>query len=56
MHKYKCTICHENTAHKYMPMKQWELNDSILCGRCYSRKIHEYYPGKHKKINRIDKN
>ncbi len=37
-----------------MPMKQWGLNEnSILCSKCYSRKLHEYYPGRHKKINKI---
>ncbi|MCY3854647.1 MAG: hypothetical protein OXF28_04230 [Thaumarchaeota archaeon] len=54
MRKYKCKICQEDTIYKYVPMKQWKLDvDCILCGKCYSRRIHEYYPGKHKKINKI---
>lgn len=31
-------------------MKQWNI-EGPLCGKCYSKKIFEYYPGKHVRVD-----
>ena len=36
---------------RYNPMREW-LIEGVLCGDCYSKKLSEYYPGYHKKINK----
>jgi hypothetical protein len=49
----KCALCNGKIIHKYLPMKDWGVS-GFLCGTCYSKKIFEYYPGKHVRVN-LDK-
>jgi len=49
--KLKCAICSEEVSMRYNPMREW-LIEGVLCGDCYSKKLSEYYPGIHKKINK----
>ncbi len=49
--KLKCAICSEDVSMRYNPMREW-LIEGVLCGDCYSKKLSEYYPGYHKKINK----
>jgi len=34
-------------------MNDWKIN-GLLCGKCYSKKIFEHYPGKHVRVNLSD--
>ncbi len=36
---------------RFNPMKEWAI-DGVLCGDCYSKKLSEFYPGKHSQINK----
>ena len=49
--KVKCTICEDTVKISYRPMKEWSL-EGVLCGKCYSKKIAEFYPGKHIRVNK----
>ncbi|MDH3191787.1 MAG: hypothetical protein OEM18_03775 [Nitrosopumilus sp.] len=49
--KEKCTICSEKLDLQYNPMEEWKVKGP-LCGDCYSKKLHEYYPGDHVRVNR----
>jgi len=49
--KEKCTICSEKLDLQYNPMEEWKVKGP-LCGNCYSKKLHEYYPGDHVRVNR----
>ncbi|MGQ0375904.1 MAG: hypothetical protein ACT4OW_00150 [Nitrososphaerota archaeon] len=51
--EYKCVICGKEMDQKYLPMKEWKM-DGFMCGKCYSKKIFEYYPGKHVRVNTSD--
>ena len=42
----KCKICGGDVVRNYMPMREWGI-DGPICGRCYSAKIYEHYPGEH---------
>ena len=46
----KCTLCDESIDHGYVSMKEWGI-DGHLCGKCYSKKIAEFYPGKHERVD-----
>ena len=46
----KCTLCDASIDHEYVPMKEWKI-DGPLCGKCYSKKISEFYPGDHERVN-----
>lgn len=35
---------------KYQPMEQWKT-EGPLCGKCYSKKLSDYYPGDHVRVN-----
>ncbi|MDH3610816.1 MAG: hypothetical protein OEM79_03530 [Nitrosopumilus sp.] len=48
--KHKCTICNEETTLHYNPMPEWSI-DGELCGDCYSKKLAEFYPGEHTRVN-----
>jgi hypothetical protein len=48
--KEKCTICNEKIQLRYKPMEEWEIKGT-MCGKCYSKKVHEYYPGDHTRVN-----
>lgn len=48
--KEKCTICNNLIEKRFNPMKEWHI-EGPLCGKCYSKKIDEYYPGEHTRVN-----
>ena len=49
--KDKCIICSEKIDLYYNSMKEWKIEGS-LCGKCYSKKLHEHYPGEHVRVNK----
>lgn len=50
----KCSLCNGLIKTKYFPMETWKIS-GILCGNCYSKKISEYYPGEHVRVDLSDK-
>ena len=34
---------------KFMPMLEWKIKGP-LCGKCYSKMIHDHYPGDHVRL------
>ena len=46
----KCALCDVNIEVVYVPMKEWNV-DGRLCGKCYSKKISEFYPGDHVRVD-----
>ncbi len=46
----KCALCDASIEHPYIPMKEWGI-DGHLCGKCYSKKLSEFYPGDHERVN-----
>jgi|TARA_B100000809_G_scaffold188575_1_gene186958 hypothetical protein len=49
--KDKCVICSEKIQLRYNPMEEWGMEGSI-CGKCYSKKLSEHYPGEHVRVNK----
>ena len=49
----KCVLCNDSVETKYSPMEEWKI-DGVLCGKCYSKKISEFYPGEHVRVNLSD--
>ena len=49
--KEKCAICSEEISMHFRPMKEWSI-DGVLCGDCYSKKLGEFYPGDHTRVNK----
>ena len=49
--KEKCSICNDEITLKFNPMDEWKIKGP-LCGKCYSKQIHEYYPGDHIRVNK----
>ncbi|MGB0855719.1 MAG: hypothetical protein ACPGQP_01650 [Nitrosopumilus sp.] len=49
--KDKCAICSEKIQLRFNPMDEWRI-DGALCGNCYSKKIKDYYPGEHVRVNK----
>ena len=49
----KCVLCNSKVEVKYRPMDEWKI-DGLLCGKCYSKKISEFYPGEHVRVNLTD--
>ncbi len=49
--KEKCAVCSEEIQHRYRPMEEWNMEGAI-CGKCYSKKLGEYYPGEHVRVNK----
>ena len=49
--KGKCAICSGEIKNPFNPMKEWGI-DGMLCGDCYSKQLHEYYPGDHVRVNK----
>lgn len=49
--KNKCAICSEEISMRFNPMKEWSI-DGTLCGDCYSKKLGEFYPGDHTRVNK----
>jgi len=48
-----CVLCKVPVKIKYSPMEEWKI-EGILCGKCYSKKISEFYPGEHVRVNLSD--
>ena len=46
----KCTLCNKNMEYTYKPMKEWKI-DGTLCGECYSKKLSDFYPGDHARVD-----
>ena len=46
----KCAVCGGDMDSPYLPMKEWSI-DGHLCGKCYSKKLSEFYPGDHERVN-----
>ncbi len=49
--KDKCVICSEEIELHYKSMEEWKI-EGVLCGKCYSKKISEHYPGEHVRVNK----
>ncbi len=49
--KEKCAICNEKIQLHYKSMDEWGIEGSI-CGKCYSKKLGEHYPGEHVRVNK----
>lgn len=49
--KEKCTICSAEMEMRFNPMKEWKI-DGQICGDCYSKKLHDHYPGEHVRVNK----
>jgi len=46
----KCALCDASISFTYLPMKEWSI-DGFLCSKCYSKKLSEFYPGDHERVN-----
>ncbi|MDH3516829.1 MAG: hypothetical protein OEW86_11725 [Nitrosopumilus sp.] len=49
--KDKCVICSEKVQLHFRAMDEWGI-EGTLCGKCYSKKLDEYYPGEHIRVNK----
>ena len=49
--KEKCTICSELIELHFKAMEEWKI-EGTLCGKCYSKKLSEHYPGEHVRVNK----
>jgi len=49
--KDKCVICSEKVQLHFRAMNEWGI-EGTLCGKCYSKKLNEYYPGDHIRVNK----
>ena len=49
--KEKCAICSDTIGLHYKPMEEWKI-DGTLCGKCYSKKVNDHYPGEHVRVNK----
>ncbi len=49
--KESCIICGEKIELHYKPMEEWGI-EGTLCGKCYSKKLGEHYPGEHVRVNK----
>jgi hypothetical protein len=49
--KEKCAICSESIELHFKAMEEWKI-DGTLCGKCYSKKLGEHYPGEHVRVNK----
>jgi len=50
MSKDNCAICSEKIEIPFKAMEEWKI-EGLLCG-CYSKKLHEHYPGEHVRVNK----
>ena len=50
MDSEKCVVCDGDIEQKYLPMEEWGI-DGYLCSKCYSKKLSEFYPGDHERVN-----
>ena len=46
----KCKACNGSIEQKFFPMEGWNI-EGPLCGKCYSEKIAEFYPGEHVRVD-----
>ena len=46
----KCVVCNGKIELRYNPMEEWGIKGT-MCGKCYSKKVHEFYPGEHTRVN-----
>ena len=46
----KCKTCNGPVEQKFMPMEEWGM-EGPMCGKCYSKKIGEHYPGEHVRVD-----
>jgi len=51
MSKDNCAICSGKIELPFKAMKEWEI-EGLLCGKCYSKKLSEFYPGEHIRVNK----
>ena len=49
--KEKCSVCHGKIQQSYNPMEEWGI-EGTMCGKCYSKRVHEHYPGEHIRVNK----
>ncbi len=49
--KDKCVICSELLELHFKAMEEWGI-EGTLCGKCYSKKLNEHYPGEHVRVNK----
>jgi|TARA_Y100000294_G_scaffold151813_1_gene149823 hypothetical protein len=49
----RCVSCNGIIKTVFAPMKQWKI-EGRLCGECYSKKISEFYPGEHVRVDSTD--
>ena len=49
--KEKCSVCDGKIQQRYNPMEEWEI-EGTMCGKCYSKRVHEHYPGEHIRVNK----
>nr|AIE99900.1 hypothetical protein [uncultured marine thaumarchaeote KM3_125_A06] len=54
MNPEKCVLCDDEIEHPYLPMEEWKI-DGHLCGKCYSKKLSEFYPGDHVRVDLSEK-
>ena len=50
----KCVLCNGIIKTNYVPMKQWKIEGKI-CGKCYTKKLSEFYPGEHVRVDLSDR-
>jgi len=50
----KCALCDGEIDHPYLAMEEWDI-DGRLCGKCYSKKLSEFYPGDHERVDLSEK-
>ena len=50
MNSEKCVVCGGDIDQVYVAMKEWGI-DGHLCSKCYSKKLSEFYPGDHVRVN-----
>ena len=54
MNPEKCALCDGEIEHPSLPMEEWKI-DGHLCGKCYSKKLEEFYPGDHVRVDLSEK-
>ena len=52
--EHKCLLCNAKVELSYVPMEEWKM-EGFLCGKCYSQKISEFYPGEHVRVDLSEK-
>ena len=51
MSKDNCAICSGKIETPFKAMEEWKI-EGLLCGKCYSKKLNEFYPGEHVRVNK----